>query len=554
MIIKTIKIHNFRSIKEQSFDLTSYSLFVGANDSGKSNIIDALRVFYDDLKFNEEDDWPKFVTGDDESWIEVKFLLSGEEFNNLKEEYKQEDGEGKFFIIRKCLKHSTKVQSGSSNVYGYEKGTLSDNLFYGWKNVAKGKLGDVLYIPAVSQVADYTKLSGPSYLRNILDFICKKIISSGDSFSNLNKTFDEFTKKFKQEKTKEGLSLEGLEKDINEDIADRKLKINFDIRSLDISDITKNLVEPCVKDEVLGDCNLPIESFGEGLQRRLVYTLIKLSTKYKERKSIKEEKEFFSNFLLILFEEPEAFLHSSQQEILNHSLKELSNEENQQVLISTHSVHFVSQNIDNLSSILKLYKQSGETQIYQITESELKQILVANKDLKIILEEKIEDRDLDLEAIRYSLWLDPNRCCAFFADFVLICEGASEKILVDYLIKSKDVELLSKEIYILNAMGKENIHRYMNLFKELGIKHSVLFDADGDEGRHAKINKFLQENKNPLTFKIDSFENNLEDFLGIPEESRLDKKPLNVIWHYQNNKIGEDNIRTFKEKVVNLLG
>jgi hypothetical protein len=33
--------------------------------------------------------------------------------------------------------------------------------------------------------------------------------------------------------------------------------------------------------------------------------------------------------------------------------------------------------------------------------------LKANKDLKRILGEKIEDRDLDLEAIRYSLWLDP---------------------------------------------------------------------------------------------------------------------------------------------------
>jgi predicted ATP-dependent endonuclease of OLD family len=62
MKIKSLKIHNFRSIKEQSFDLTDYSLLVGANDSGKSNTIDAIRVFYDDLKFSEEKDWPKFTT------------------------------------------------------------------------------------------------------------------------------------------------------------------------------------------------------------------------------------------------------------------------------------------------------------------------------------------------------------------------------------------------------------------------------------------------------------------------------------------------------------
>jgi len=557
MKIKTIKIHNFRSIAEQSFDLVNYSLLVGANDSGKSNIIDAIRVFYDDLKFNEDKDWPKFTTSDNESWIEIKFLLSDEEFNNLKEEYKQENNKEKFFIVRKYLKHPTKIQSGSSNIYGYEKGSLSDNFFYGWKNVAKGKLGDVLYIPAVSQIADYTKVSGPSYLRNILDFICKKIVSSGESFNNLNKTFNEFTKNFKQETTKEGLSLEGFEKDINDDIKDRKVKIGFDIRSLDVADITKNLIEPYIRDEVLGDHKLSIESFGEGLQRRLVYTLIKLSTKYKEKKSAKDKKEFFSNFLLILFEEPEAFLHSSQQEILNQSLKELSDEGNQQVLISTHSVHFVSKNIDNLPAILKLYKQDGRTQVYQIAEPELKQILKANKDLKRILGETIEDKDMDLEAIRYSLWLDPDRCCAFFADFVLICEGASEKILIDYLIKNKEIEPLNKEIYILNAMGKENIHRYMNLFKELGIKHSILFDGDknsNNQSRHQAINKFLQNNKNEYTIAIDYFENNLECFLGIPEESRGDKKPLNVMWHYENDKIQNNKISDFKEKIKKLLG
>lgn len=555
MKIQSVKIHNFRSIKEQSFDLTNYSLLVGANDSGKSNIIDAIRVFYDDLKFNEEKDWPKITTYDDESWIEIKFLLSDGEFNNIKNEYKQEDNEKKFFTVRKYLKHKSKVQSGSSNVYGYENGQLSDNFFYGWKNVAKGKLGNILYIPAVSQVSDYTKLSGPSYLRNILDFICKKIISSSESFDILNKTFDEFIKKFKHEETKDGLSIVGFEEDINKDISDRKVKINLSIRPLDVADITKNLIEPYIKDEILGDHKLSIESFGEGFQRRLVYTLIKLSTKYKEKKIMKDKKEFFSNFVLILFEEPEAFLHSSQQEILNQSLEDLSNDKNQQVLISTHSVHFVSKNIDKLPSILKLYKQNGETKIFQINYSELGKILEANIDLKNILGQSIEAKDLDLEALRYSLWLDPDRCSAFFANFVLICEGASEKVLIDYLIKNKQLELSEKELYVLNAMGKENIHRYMNLFGKLGIKHSVLFDGDkkNKKNYHQRINTFLTNNKNAFTVKIDYFDNNLEDFLGITEESDSYKKPLNIMWHYKNSKIKDDKIQKLKTKISSLL-
>ncbi len=556
MKIETITIHNFRSIKHQAFDLANHSLLVGANDSGKSNVIDTLRTFWDDTKFNEEKDWPKFPVDDEESWIEIKFLLANDEFNNLKKEYQQKNDSENFFVVRKYLKHPTKVQSGSSNIYGYENGNLSDNFFYGWKNVAKGKLGDILYIPAVSQTIEYTKLSGPSYLRNILDFISKKIISSSESFSILNKTFDDFTDKFKQEKTKDGFSLDGFISDINKDISDRKIKMDLDIRHLDVADITKNLIEPYIKDEVLGDHKLPIESFGEGFQRRLVYTLIKLSTKYQEKKAVKDKKEFFSNFLIILFEEPEAFLHSTQQEILNQSLKKLSGEENQQVLISTHSVHFVSRNIDNLPSILKLYKDKGETKVYQITELELKNTLMVNKNLKEILGDKIEDKDLDLEAIRYSLWLDPDRCCAFFADFVLICEGASEKILIDYLMKNEEIQLPNKEVYILNALGKENIHRYMNLFKGLGIKHSVLFDGDENkrnQDHHKKIKEFLESNKNEFTFKVDYFVDNLEKFLGILEEKDNYKKPLSVMWHYQNKKIDDEKVKNFKGKIVNLL-
>jgi len=75
------------------------------------------------------------------------------------------------------------------------------------------------------------------------------------------------------------------------------------------------------------------------------------------------------------------------------------------------------------------------------------------------------------EAIRYSLWLDSERASSFFADIVLICEGAAEKTFIDYMIKNEWIDLREKKIYVLDAMGKFNIHRYMNLFKELGIYH-----------------------------------------------------------------------------------
>ena len=74
MKIRTVSLHNFRSIKDIKFDLEDHSLLVGENNAGKTNVITALRIFYEDhgIKFDGDRDFPKFTT-DDESWIELEF-------------------------------------------------------------------------------------------------------------------------------------------------------------------------------------------------------------------------------------------------------------------------------------------------------------------------------------------------------------------------------------------------------------------------------------------------------------------------------------------------
>ena len=61
MYIKSIKIHNFRKIIEQNIELLNFNVFVGLNDSGKSTILKALNLFFNDetesgqhFDFNED--------------------------------------------------------------------------------------------------------------------------------------------------------------------------------------------------------------------------------------------------------------------------------------------------------------------------------------------------------------------------------------------------------------------------------------------------------------------------------------------------------------------
>lgn len=79
-------------------------------------------------------------------------------------------------------------------------------------------------------------------------------------------------------------------------------------------------------------------------------------------------------------------------------------------------------------------------------------------------------------------WLENQRMSLFFADTVLLVEGATERVLFEYLTdKSPDWACFrEKEICIVEILGKYNFHRYMLLLDAYEIKHGVLFDIACD--------------------------------------------------------------------------
>ncbi len=576
MNLSRIKIHNFRSILDADFDLEKYSILVGENNAGKTNIITALRIFYeDDIKFEAKNDFPKCNPVDKESWIELEFLTTNDEQESLKDEYKSTD---KVLRVRKYLKseNSELVKSGTSNIFAYESGVLSANQFYGAKNISQAKLGRLLFIPELSKTDDNLKMSGPSPLRNMIDFVMQKVIKNSPTYSNLQTAFETFNKDFKEESSKDGFSLNELANDINKNVAEWGINFGLDINSITADNIIKNLVSHYIEDKQLNDQRVSINCFGQGLQRHLIYTLIRVGAKYIDKKEEKK-KEFSPELTIILFEEPEAFLHPTQQELLNIDLQKVSEDPKQQILSSTHSAIFVSKNIETLSSLLKVVRNSGESKVYQINKKELDSVFDQNNSMFKMFSEKLSDSatlqvvkdeinkrslgsiasneelKLEEEALKYFLWLDNERSCSFFAKHVFICEGATEKIFLDHLINTKWIDLKTKHLYFLDAMGKYNIHRYMNLFGELGIYHSVIYDKDQNQGVHDLINGFIENKKNDFTKKIYSFDVDIENYLGISKASRRDLKPLNVMWNYKNGNISEDKIIELKKVVESLL-
>ena len=577
MKLEKIIIHNIRSFKDAEFITPAYTLLVGENNSGKTNLLYALRLFYEEgnVKFKNADDFPKFATADNESWVELEFITTNEEQESLREEYRSTDNKLK---VRKYFKSDNEafLQKDQSNIYAYENGTLSNNLFYGARNISQAKLGSVIYIPAVSKSDDTLKLSGPSPFRDLVNTVMKKVVEQSPSFQNLETAFTNFNTDFRNEADQAGMSISSLTNEINDNIEDWGINFGVDIRSIKPDDIVKSLLQHYFKDQQLNDEEINHNSFGQGLQRHLIYTLIRLAAKYKSA-TASRTRGFNPDYSLILFEEPEAFLHPTQQEKLQSSLRELSQLPNQQIILSTHSPKFVCKQTLYFNTLIRLGKSNGVTKIFKLDDEEISFIQNENIGLYNLFCEKLMDTStpqaiktiiqrrqfghnpprtedkLQDESINYFIWLNAERSSLFFAKHVIICEGPSEKVLFEYLFNELWTDLRDKQIYILDALGKFNIHRYISFLSKLGIEHSIFADKDNDDNIHAIINDYITSKRTAFTKNIHFFENDIEDFLEIAKPSRKDLKPINIIKKQMSGEITTAKITALKNIILSFI-
>lgn len=543
-------IHNFRGIHDASINLHDYNLLVGPNNAGKSTAIAAILVFYekDGFKFKADRDFPFIAGADQDSWVELVFGLTDAEDLSLAADYRQQD---KTLRVRKLLKTGDKNKDGY--IFGYKTdGMLSDEPFYGAKNVQSGKFGDIVFIPAVSKVDEHTKLSGPSALRDLLSNVLEAVVASSPSYEAFSRNFEAFAQGVKTEKTGDGRSLAGLEADLSGLLSSWGTAFQLEMKSPSMAEIIKTLVSYQCVDKAHGKA-LAADQFGSGFQRHFIYSLIQIGAKYVSKKPSKKTKDFAPSMNLILFEEPEAFLHPPQQEILAQNLTTLANNPDQQVICSTHSSHFVSRNAAHIPAIARLKRDNGRITVCQIDARAWDEIVDANQAMNIIaakwpkLKARLEAADLkpDMEAVKYFLWLNPDRCGMFFANHVLVVEGPSEQAFINKLLGDGAITRPVDGLYVLDSIGKYNIHRFMNLLTHLGIPHAVLHDDDNGRDEHADVNQLIQESKSAFTSAVSTIAADLETFLGVPKPKSDHRKPQHLLYLHETGQIAEDKLHAF---------
>ena len=553
MKLRELKIHNFRSIRDATLNIVGYTLVVGANNCGKSTVIDCIRAVYekDKFKFSTGRDFPHGEVTDQESWAELEFELDSAEYADLAAKYQLSENR---LRLRKIFKTEGQLTDGM--LYGFlDNGSLDTEPFYGAKGVQNGKIGEVIYVPAVSSVDEHTKLSGPSALRDLLTDLISDVASGSAAYQQFDTAFVSFIKDVKAQKNSSDQSVSDFEEELDKSLESWQAGFRVNFRPPAAQDLIKSLMSWELSDDATGK-DLNASSFGSGFQRHFIFSLIRVGAKYAKTLPNRKSKDFTPNLRLLLFEEPEAFLHPPQQVALSNDLRALSDAATWQVISSTHSSHFVSRRAEELTSIIRLNREGTSSSAHQLTQGNWQDLLDARKDLEVIIGESAnlsDDEKAQLETIRYFLWINPERSGLFFAKKVLIVEGLSELGLMSKLCDSRQISGMDHDCFVLSCDGKYNIHRFMRLLTMMGIPHAVMFDEDFGKSHHQKLNELISVTADAgFTLGLVPIKGDLETYLGMPKPAdRI--KPQLMIQRYESGTYDHAKMQELCERLAAVL-
>jgi predicted ATP-dependent endonuclease of OLD family len=165
-----------------------------------------------------------------------------------------------------------------------------------------------------------------------------------------------------------------------------------------------------------------------------------------------------------------------------------------------------------------------------------------------------EDDQSCMEMFRYQLWLDSERLSLFFSDTVILVEGATEKVFLNYQLARDWESLREHKICVVDVNGKYNFHRYMKLLEAYGINHIVICDGDSNRKIHKAINPFIISCHNKFTLSTPYFfEKDLEDFLGYEAPKRQDIKPITIMQKLEKQEICALKLNELSEILRGLL-
>lgn len=373
MKLHSVKIRNFRGYKDEvSIIIDDFTTFIGKNDAGKSTVLEALEIFFNNkvavceredlsINHNEGDELIEItcvflpITGSisidtsSVTTLEDEYLLNRDGLLEIKKVFKATSAKPKPSTYIVCshpsenqyddllnlkitdLRKRAKELGVDENEYDARSSVSLRKAI--WKNCDDLNLNNTdVPVDKEDSKKIYAKLE--TYLPYFALFQSDR--SSSDSDKEITDPMKVAVKKALQEVEEE---LEKVKDEVRRkalDTANKTLDKLKDMNSeLATSLIPEFRTEPnfdsLFKLTINSDNDIPMNKRGSGVRRLVLLNFFRAEA---ERQLSEDEK---SSSIIYAFEEPETSQHPSHQKMLVEAFLDISKKDNAQVMITTHT-------------------------------------------------------------------------------------------------------------------------------------------------------------------------------------------------------------------------
>lgn len=472
MKLKTLKVENFRGIQGGQnileFDENNIVFIFGKNNIGKSSILHAYKYF---SATNQQAAITDFHNHNTKKPICIEAVFTKEDSDannfNAKGLNKWVSPSGEIRIRKTWLAVGLPA---NKETFDPLTETFTPNGFGGMEPILTSALPNIIFIeamPSTKTLIDWLEKEIKTRLLKKLKethkdeydaalISIKKLQDRVESDEYLGKiktgankyfakTFPDLELKICSTPNKEADLSKAFEKDFSITIGK---KIGND-------PILANAIETLEELELIGGENIgndappshrEFELHGHGLIRQAIINILGLC---KDAKA--DQKQ------IILFEEPELYLHPSNKRRFRDTLYEIAEQDNYQIICVSHDPQLIDLSRPHTSLVRFVRNEDGSTTLHQAGNN------IFHKD------EETKDR------IQMLNRFNPHVCEAFFADEVVLVEGDTEAIVVRELLHKHYKE---KEIFVLNTGSKNNIPFFIKALGHFRIKQHIIHDTD----------------------------------------------------------------------------
>lgn len=388
MRMTKMKIKNFRGYQEETtVDFNQFTAFVGKNDSGKSTILEALDLFFNEgkgvVKFDEGDlnveakkkndrtvqlvvcfsDLPERIVLDEtnETSFKAEYLLNENEELEIVKRYTVTDKTGTckttiFIRARhpsnpKCANLLSKKSDELKKIIEKESVECKDKTRNAvmrnaiWQHYAEQLKLEIheLDVTKGDTKSIWEKVQRTLPLFSLFQSDRKNDDSDDEVQDPLKVALKQILQDESLQKTLTDVAIQVSER--LTDVATRTLKKLQEMNPEIAQTLTPNIPaarqlkwENVFKDiSITADQGIPINKHGSGTKRLILLNFFRAEV---ERKKAEGEGK---SSVIYAFEEPETSQHTDNQRMLVRALKELSQNADTQVIMTTHSATIVKE-------------------------------------------------------------------------------------------------------------------------------------------------------------------------------------------------------------------